>query len=56
MLTQRHEEKTAPASRKERERGREGGRERERERERASESEPFGSSFHVFSSPWACPM
>ena len=43
MLTQRREEKNTPACRVE-------GREKERERA------PFGSSFYVFPSSWACPM
>ena len=44
MLTQRQEEKSAPALR--------GERERERESER--DPQPFGSSFYMFfSPPWA---
>ena len=61
MSIQRHEEKSAPACRREKEREGEGdkGREKERDRADACGREPeraLGSSFYMFSSPWACPM
>ena len=60
MRTQIREEKNAPAS------GSGGGvgwgawggadREKEKARTHAGERKHFGSSFDVFSSPWACSM
>jgi len=56
MSTQRREEKSAPARRRERERGREGERERGREGERERERALWLLFLYVSFLPRACPM
>ena len=56
MPTQRFEGKRVEERVGEGEKEREGERERARMQERERERGSSGSSFYVFSSPWACPV